>query len=194
MPHVITVEPMTAALRNAFQLATHPGRLAVVLSTSIGNAELIMLATNDYDDAYGTARRMAEVHGDATVVTASSYRPTVVGTDLMPAILANPDYAPLDPDTPHLLGTFSRHCPDCATWLLCNDGDAQWITGRVLERDERGTLTVRGVRVLHTIRASQLGPVAPVAVIGDLVMWHPYSHCWNVTPQGLRPGAITETT
>jgi hypothetical protein len=190
MPDSITVEPMTASLRDDFNLHHDPARLAIVLSTPGGKATQVLFTTSDYRDAYINARALAETCA-ACVLTASSYRPTVVGADLMPAILANTEYAPLDADTPHLLGMFGRHCPDCAVWLLRNTDDAQWITGRVLGRDERATLTVRGVRVLHTVRAPQLGPAADVAITGDLVMWHPRTHQWDIRSDGLRPGAVT---
>ena len=183
----ITVEPMTATLRDNFNLHRNPARLAVVLSTTRGQATQVLFTTSDYRDAYLNARALAEPCA-AQVLTASSCRPTVVSADLMPAILANIEYAPLDVDTPHLLGAFSRHCPDCAAWLLRNGDDAQWITGRVLDRDERGTLTVHGVRVLHTVRAGQFGPSN--VTTGDLVMWHPQTHRWDIRPDGVRPDAL----
>lgn len=50
--------------------------------------------TDDIVEAYTVAEQFVAAYG-ATVLTASSYRPTVVGRDVAAHVLARPDCQPL---------------------------------------------------------------------------------------------------
>lgn len=95
MTHSITVEPLTKALREAACLQRDPAHLAIVERTN-GNLVKVCATTADYETAYATADGYARMYG-ATVLTASSYAPTVVGADIAEQVAARPDCQPATP-------------------------------------------------------------------------------------------------
>jgi hypothetical protein len=94
IPDSITVEPMTATLRTNAGLETDPHRLAVVRSTTVGKFVAVLITTDNYDTAYQAARFYADQLG-AQLLTASSYRPTIVGRDIADEVLSNPGNQPV---------------------------------------------------------------------------------------------------
>jgi len=94
-PPSITVEPFRKYFRSATRHETDPNRLAIVESTTLGRFVRLVATTDDYRQAYEIARQHAE-QVDGLVLTASSYRPTVVGADVARLVLADPDCQPFE--------------------------------------------------------------------------------------------------
>jgi hypothetical protein len=94
-PSNITVEPFRKYFRTLTRRETDPNRLAIVESTTLGRFVRLVATTDDYRQAYELARQHAE-QVDGLVLTASSYRPTVVGEDVARMVKADPDCQPFE--------------------------------------------------------------------------------------------------
>lgn len=90
----ITVEPMTQVLRQLAGLETDPNHLAVVHRTAVGYFQAVLHTTDDIHDAYAIGRLKAGRLG-ATVLTRSTYAPTVVGADIAAQVIVDPLTQPL---------------------------------------------------------------------------------------------------
>jgi hypothetical protein len=77
----ITVEPLTTALLPGSPTANPEHLLAVVASAARGEMAVVLRSTDDYHEAYRVAERLGEQMG-LPVLLGSSYRPTVVGSDI----------------------------------------------------------------------------------------------------------------
>lgn len=93
-PGSITVEPMTQVLRQLAGRETDPNHLAVVHRTAVGYFQAVLHTTDDIHDAYAIGRLKAGRLG-ATVLTRSTYAPTVVGADIAARVIADPLTQPL---------------------------------------------------------------------------------------------------
>lgn len=127
MSDSITVEPLTSSLRREAGLESDLAHLAVVHSTGLGRVASVLATTADYSTAYPTARRFAADLG-ASVLTASSYRPTVVGSDVAAEVASDPDCQPTV--TGGAVYPEEFYDPE---WIVCEGGCA-----RALPADEAG--------------------------------------------------------